>query len=64
MKPEFIQCEFCKIKIPMEACKLAAYNTIIDDKEYIFDISSSVPEEEIMRMTQEYITIKERRFNS
>jgi len=36
MKPEFIQCEFCKVKIPMEACKLAAYNTIIDDKEYIF----------------------------
>jgi YHS domain-containing protein len=36
MKPEFVRCEFCKVKIPMETCKLAAYRTVIDGKEYVF----------------------------
>ena len=36
MKKEFIQCEFCKTEIPSEACKLAAYSTVIDGKEYLF----------------------------
>jgi YHS domain-containing protein len=36
MKPEFIRCEFCKIEIPSETCKLAAHTTKIDGKEYVF----------------------------
>ncbi|HVP26159.1 MAG TPA: hypothetical protein VMT26_00630 [Candidatus Bathyarchaeia archaeon] len=36
MKPEFIRCEFCKTEIPSETCKLAAYKTRIDGKEYVF----------------------------
>jgi YHS domain-containing protein len=36
MKPEFIQCEFCKAEIPQEACKLAAQRTTIEGKEYVF----------------------------
>lgn len=35
---------------------LASYN----GKDYKFDISSSVPEEEIIRMAQDYISIKEK----
>jgi YHS domain-containing protein len=36
MKPEFVRCEFCKVEIPSEECKLAAYQTVIEGKEYIF----------------------------
>ena len=36
MKPEFIRCEFCKVEIPSETCKLAAHTTTIDGKEYTF----------------------------
>lgn len=36
MKKEFIRCEFCQTRIPLEACQLAAYHTVIDDKEYVF----------------------------
>jgi len=36
MKKEFIRCEFCKIEIPLEICPLAAYQTLIDGKEYVF----------------------------
>lgn len=36
MKPEFVRCEFCKTEIPAQTCKLAAYNTIIDGKQYLF----------------------------
>jgi YHS domain-containing protein len=36
MKPEFIRCEFCKVEIPSETCKLAAQTTKIDGKEYTF----------------------------
>lgn len=35
---------------------LAKYN----GKEYKFDISSSVPEDEIIRMAHDYISIKEK----
>lgn len=35
---------------------IASYN----GKEYKFDISSSVPEDEIIRMAQDYISIKEK----
>jgi YHS domain-containing protein len=36
MKPEFIRCEFCKVEIPSETCKLAAHTTKIGGKEYTF----------------------------
>lgn len=36
MKKEFIRCEFCKIAIPAEPCKLAAYSATIDGEEYVF----------------------------
>jgi len=36
MSPEFIQCELCKAKIPLDSCKFATYRTVIDGKEYIF----------------------------
>lgn len=36
MKEEFVRCEFCKIEIPLETCQLAAYRTVIGDKEYVF----------------------------
>jgi len=36
MKKEFVKCEFCQIEIPQEICKLAAYTTVIDGKEYAF----------------------------
>jgi YHS domain-containing protein len=36
MKPEFVKCEFCKAEIPSESCKLAAYSTKVDGKEYTF----------------------------
>lgn len=36
MKPKFIQCEFCKREIPLDACELATYRTVIDGKEYVF----------------------------
>ena len=36
MKPEVVKCEFCKMEIPSEACKLAAYRTTLGGKEYIF----------------------------
>jgi YHS domain-containing protein len=36
MKPEFVRCEFCKTEIPSETCKLAAYSTKIEGKEYTF----------------------------
>ncbi|MGD0027926.1 MAG: hypothetical protein ABSC91_03195 [Candidatus Bathyarchaeia archaeon] len=34
--PEFVRCEFCKSEIPSETCKLAAYSTVIDGKQYLF----------------------------
>jgi len=36
MTPEFVRCEFCKSKIPSETCKLAAYSTVIEGKQYLF----------------------------
>jgi len=36
MKTEFVRCESCKAEIPTETCKLAAYRTVIDGKEYLF----------------------------
>lgn len=36
MKPRFVRCEYCKIEIPSETCKLAAHQTEINGKEYIF----------------------------
>ncbi|MEM0488703.1 MAG: hypothetical protein QW707_05815 [Candidatus Bathyarchaeia archaeon] len=36
MKKEFIRCEFCNVKIPLEMCQFAAYRMTIDGKEYIF----------------------------
>lgn len=37
MNPEFIQCEFCKIKIPSGGiCELATYRIVIDGKKYVF----------------------------
>jgi len=36
MKEEFVRCEFCKTEIPLGACQLAAYRTVIDGKQYIF----------------------------
>jgi YHS domain-containing protein len=36
MKAGFIRCEFCKVEVPQEACKLAAYRTVISGKEYVF----------------------------
>jgi YHS domain-containing protein len=36
MKEEFVRCEFCKTEIPLEACQLAAYRTVIDGKRYTF----------------------------
>ena len=36
MKPEFIRCEFCEADIASEECKLAAYKTMINGKEYSF----------------------------
>jgi hypothetical protein len=38
---------------------LASYN----GKEYKFDISSSVPEEEVIRMAEQYITLKEKLYS-
>lgn len=36
MSSKFVQCEFCKTKIPLETCELATYRTVIDSKEYVF----------------------------
>ena len=36
MKPKFVRCEYCKAEIPSETCRLAAYATTIDGKEYAF----------------------------
>jgi YHS domain-containing protein len=36
MMPEFVRCEFCKSEIPSETCKLAAYSTVVDGKQYLF----------------------------
>jgi YHS domain-containing protein len=37
VKPKFVRCEYCKVEIlPSEACRLAAYTTTIDGKEYVF----------------------------
>lgn len=36
MKPKFVRCEYCRSEIPSETCKLAAYTTTIDGKEYTF----------------------------
>ena len=36
MKPEFVKCEYCKVEIPSETCKLAAYTTTVDGKKYTF----------------------------
>ncbi|MDH7564395.1 MAG: hypothetical protein QHH24_05925 [Candidatus Bathyarchaeota archaeon] len=36
MKPKFVRCEFCKAEIQSDACKLAAYKTMIERKEYVF----------------------------
>jgi YHS domain-containing protein len=36
MKPQFVQCEFCKAEIPQEACKLASHRTVIKGKQYVF----------------------------
>jgi YHS domain-containing protein len=36
MKPKFVQCEFCKKEITLDACELATYQTVIDGKEYVF----------------------------
>jgi len=36
MKPEFVQCDFCKAKVPLGKCEFAAYRTTIDGKEYTF----------------------------
>ncbi|MDH5482911.1 MAG: hypothetical protein OEY22_08545 [Candidatus Bathyarchaeota archaeon] len=36
MTTESTRCEFCKIEIPSETCKLAAYTTMIDGREYNF----------------------------
>ena len=36
MKPQFVQCEFCKAEIPQEACKLASHKKVIAGKEYVF----------------------------
>ncbi|MEM4703505.1 MAG: hypothetical protein QXJ02_00325 [Candidatus Bathyarchaeia archaeon] len=40
MKPQLVRCEFCKTEIPAETCKLAAYTTVIDGKEYTFCCAS------------------------
>jgi YHS domain-containing protein len=36
MKPKFVRCEYCKAEILSETCRLAAYTTTIDGKEYTF----------------------------
>lgn len=36
MEPKFIRCEYCQVKIPLEACKLAAHTAVIEGKEYRF----------------------------
>ena len=36
MKKEFVRCEYCKIDILTETCKLAAYEATINGKEYTF----------------------------
>jgi YHS domain-containing protein len=42
MKRVFIRCEFCEAEIASEACKLAAYNTMINGEEYSFCCSQCV----------------------
>jgi YHS domain-containing protein len=36
MKPEFVKCEYCKVEIPSETCRLAAHTATIDGKKYAF----------------------------
>ena len=36
MKSNFVKCNSCSSVIPSETCELAAYNTVIDGKEYTF----------------------------
>lgn len=36
MKPRVIRCEYCRTEILSETCKLAAFTTTIDGKEYNF----------------------------
>ena len=36
MKEEFVRCSYCKMEVPAEACKLAAYRKTIDGKQYVF----------------------------
>jgi YHS domain-containing protein len=36
MKSKFVRCQFCKTEIASEECKLAAYRTVIEGKEYTF----------------------------
>jgi len=36
MNPEFVQCSYCKAKVPQKQCDFAAQRASVDGKEYIF----------------------------
>jgi len=36
MKPEFVKCEFCKVKIPEKICELSAVHRVISGRDYLF----------------------------
>ncbi len=36
MKSKFVKCNSCSSVVPFETCELAAYSTVIDDKEHTF----------------------------
>jgi YHS domain-containing protein len=36
MSPEFVQCGYCKARVPLEQCAFAAHRASIDGKEYVF----------------------------
>jgi YHS domain-containing protein len=36
VKPDFVKCEFCRVKLPEKVCELSAYRRVIDGREYFF----------------------------
>jgi YHS domain-containing protein len=36
MSSEFVQCSYCKVRVPLEKCEFAAHRTAVDGKEYVF----------------------------
>jgi hypothetical protein len=35
VKPEFVRCEFCRVKIPEKICELSVYRKVIDGRELL-----------------------------